>query len=184
MSFFSKVFGRKKTITSVILNTQSRIFEIYSVSHPTDAQKMKASFYICISGIAILNHFGNVQMKHGIDNLVNETRDLTKSLTVKVSELANNMEQLEKITSGFPSDTEITESTNVNGLAAFDAMYFSMGHDLMNDILMHSKGPMGLPGYASIVVADGIFGEGESKDKFMEISMELLNFTKELAKAI
>ena len=55
MSFFKKVFGGKKSITSVMLSTQNKIFGIYSVAHPTDAQKMKASVYICISGIAILN---------------------------------------------------------------------------------------------------------------------------------
>jgi len=184
MSFFKKIFGGKRSITSVILSSQNKIFDIYSVTHPTDAQKMKASVYLCISGIAILNDLGGGQLRHAIDNLVNETRELTKPLRMRVGELANNAEQLEKIISDFPSAIQITESTTVNGLAAFEAMYFSMGQDLMNDILTHNQGPMGAPGYAAIVVADGIFGEGKAKDKFMEVSMELLNFTKELAEVI
>ena len=103
---------------------------------------------------------------------------------MRVGELANNAEQLEKIIFDFPGDIQITGSTTVNGLAAFEAMYFSMGQNLMNDILTHNQGQMGTPGYAAIVVADGIFGEGKAKDKFMEVSMELLNFTKELTEAI
>ena len=184
MSFFKKVFGGKKGITSVLLSTQNKIFDIYSVANPTDAQKMKASVYLCISGIAILNDLGGGQLRHAIDNLVNETRELTKPLRMRVGELANNVEQLEKIISDFPGDIQITGSTTVNGLAAFEAMYFSMGQDLMNDILTHNQGPMGTPGYAAIIVADGIFGDGKSKDKFMEVSMVLLDFTKALTEAI
>ena len=144
----------------------------------------KASVYLCISGIAILNDLGGGQLRNAIDNLVNETRELTKPLKMRVGELANDAEQLERIISDFPNDIQITESTTVNGLAAFEALYFSLGQDLMNDILSHNQGPMGTPGYAAIVVADGIFGEGKARDKYMEVSMELLNFTKELAEAI
>lgn len=184
MSFFKKVFGGKKSITSVMLSTQNRIFDIYSVADPTDTQKMKASVYLCISGIAILNDLGGGQLRHVIDNLVNETKELTKPLRMQVGELANNAGQLDKIISDFPGDIQITGSTTVNGLAAFEAMYFSMGQDLMNDILTHNQGPMGTPGYAAIIVVDGIFGEGKAKDKFMEVSMELHNFTKELTEAM
>ncbi|MCK7581508.1 MAG: hypothetical protein MZV65_41710 [Chromatiales bacterium] len=48
----------------------------------------------------------------------------------------------------------------------------------MADIITHNQGPMGIPGYAAIVVADGILGEGKAKEKFMEVSMELLEFHK------
>jgi hypothetical protein len=186
MGFFKKVFGGKENITSVMLSTQNNIFGIFSVVHPTDAQKMKASVYLCIAGMAILNdpNLGGGRLRYAIDNLVNETRELTKSLMMRVGELANNAEQLEKIISDFPADMKITGSTTVNGLAAFEAMYFSMAQDLMNDILTHNKGPFGTPGYAAIVVTDGIFGEGKAKDKILEMSMELINFTKELSEAI
>lgn len=184
MSFFKKVFGREKNITSAMLSTQNKIFEIYSVAHPSDAQKMKASVYLCISGIAILNNLGGGQLKYAIDNLVNETKEITKPLRMRVGELANNQEQLEKILSDFSRQAQVTESTPVNGLAAFEAMYFSMGQDLVNDILAHKQGPMGATGYAAIVVADGIFGEGKARERFMEMSMELANFTEKLVESI
>ncbi|MBZ0241818.1 MAG: hypothetical protein K8F24_01265, partial [Bacteroidales bacterium] len=59
-----------------------------------------------------------------------------------------------------------------------------MGQDLMNDILTHNQGPMGTPGYAAIVVADGIFGEGKVEDNFLEVAMVLLKFARELTEAV
>jgi hypothetical protein len=184
MGLIDKFFGRKKTITSVLINTQNNIFKHYGVYQPTDAQKMKASVYLCISGMAILNHLGGGRLRNEIDALVNETRELTKPLNMRVDQLSNNNKQLEKILADFPAEAQVTGATRVNGLAAFEALYFSIGEELMSDILAHTGGPMGAPGYASIVVADGIFGEGKSKEHFMEISMELLNFTKELTEVI
>lgn len=184
MSFLKKVFGGKKSIYSVLVSTQNKIFSIYSVAYPTDAQKMKASVYLCISGIAILNDLGGGGLRHALDKLVEEAKELTKPLKMRVGELSNSDEQLKRILSDFPKDLQITEATTVNGLAAFEALYFSMGEELMNDILSHNQGPMGVPGYAAIVVANGIFGEGKAKENFMEVSMELLSFTKELIEAI
>ena len=184
MGILNKLFGGRKSITSVLVSTQNNIFNIYGVTKPTDAQKMKASVYLCISGIAILNDLGGGKLRHAIDALVEETRELTKPYSMRVEELSNSIEQLEKILADFPKEAKVTESTRVNGLAAFEALYFSMGEELMNDILTHKGGPMGAPGYAAIVVADGIFGKGKSKENFMEISMELLNFTKGLSEVI
>lgn len=183
MNFLNKLLGGKKSIFSVLVSTQDNIFNIYGVARPTDAQKMKASVYLCISGIAIINDLGGGNLRHAIDKLVEETRELTKPLSMRVEELANNAEQLEKILAYFPRD-QVTESTTLNGLAAFEALYFALGQELMNDILVHNKGPLGVPGYAAIVVADGIFGEGRSKENFMEVSMQLLLFTKELGEVI
>ena len=184
MGLFGGIFGGKKTIVSVLTNTQNNIFSLYGVSQPTDAQKMKASVYLCISGMAILNDLGGGRLQHAIDALVKETRELTKPYSMRVDELSNNDEQLKKILSDFPQEAQVIGTTRVNGLGAFEALYFSMGKELMNDILAHTGGPMGAPGYASVVVVDGIFGEGKSKEHFMEASMELLNFTKELSKVI
>jgi len=184
MSLFSKILGEKKSIASVLLSTQSNIFAIYGVTHPTDAQKTKAFVYLCISGIAILNDFGGEKLRHAIDRLYNETIKLTKPLNMRVGELANNAEQLQKIISEFPSEIQISESTIVNGLAAFEAIYFSMGKEVMTDIIRHNKGPLGTPGYAAIVVAGRVVGEGKAREKVTEVSMEMLKFTKELAEAL
>ena len=165
---FKKAFGGKKSFSSVLTDSQNRIFYLCNVHHPTDAQKMKVSFYLCVFGMAMLNDLGGEYLCDAIDKLVEETKELTKPLRMRVGELANNAEQLEMIMSYFPSEWKITESTTVNGLAAFEAMYFSMGQGLMTHMISHNRGPRGEPGYtaldAAILVADGIFGEGKSRE--------------------
>ena len=78
----------------------------------------------------------------------------------------------------------MNESTMLNGLAAFEALYFVKGKKLMKDILNHRDGEFGVPGYATIVVADGIFGKGTSIEKFVEVLMRLNVFAEELSEAI
>ena len=184
MGMLNKFFGGDKSIASVLISTQNNIFKIFGVAQPTDAQKLKASVYLCISGVAILNYLGGGKLRYAIDSMVDETRELTKPFSMQASELSNNVEQLEKILAEFQSEAQVTESTRVNGQAAFEALYFSMGEGLMNEILTHKGGPMGITGHAAIVVADGIFGEGKSKESFMEISMKLHKFTNELIEVI
>jgi len=184
MGLLDKLLGGKKNFSSILTDTQNELFALYNQNNPTDAQKMKASVYLCISGIAILNDIGGGAVHSVIDRLVEETKELTKNLSMRVGDLSNNREQLEKILQGFPKGLDISESTTVNGLAGFEALYFSIGEELMKDILNHSSGPMGTPGYAAIVVTDGVFGEGKSAEKFMEVSMLVLNFTNELVEAI
>lgn len=185
MSFLKNIFGYKRSFAAILTSTQNKIFNIYGLVQPTDAQKMKAFFYLCIAGIAILNDMGRGRLPHSvIDKLVEETRELTKPLRMQICELSNNEEQLAKILSDFPNDLEITETTAVNGLAAFEAMYFSMGRELMNDILTHNQGDFGIEGYAAIVVAHEIFGEERAKQNWMEFWVEFNNFIDELIKTI
>jgi hypothetical protein len=42
---------------------------------------------------------------------------------MRVSELANDKQELKEILADFPSEIVITASTFINGLAAFDALY-------------------------------------------------------------
>src|ERR1700730_4142189 len=116
----NNLFRRKKTIPSIVESTQRDIFTIYGVAKPTDAQKMKASVYICIAGIAILNDFGAGRpLRDLIDKLVVGTKDMTKPLSMLVGELANSKEELNEILADFPKELQISESTRVNGLAGF-----------------------------------------------------------------
>lgn len=180
MSFLNKLFGGKKSLSSILVSTQNRIFNIYSIAHPSDAQRLKASVYLCISSIAILNDFGDSLYRNFIDKLFEETRELTKLLRMRVGELSNNAEQLKTIISVFPHDLQITESTVVNGPAAFEALYFSVKDDLIRNILSHSRGPSGITGYVAMAVADGIFGEKNEAQNFIKVSVEIHNLTKEL----
>ena len=185
MGLISKVFGKKKSISEILVNTQSNIFKTYGVAKPTDAQKMKASVYICIAGISIFNDIGGRMLSHAIDKIVEDTRELTKSLSMRVGELSNDKEELEELLSYFLTrQLQTNDSTVINGMGGFEALYFTKVEKLMVDILSHNSGPLGTTGYAAIVVADGIFGKGMSEKHFMEVSMQLLNFRNELIEAI
>ena len=72
----------------------------------------------------------------------------------------------------------------VNGLAAFEALYFTRVESTVNRILHGNQGPLGTPGIAAIVVSEGIFGKGKTEENFMGISFQLINFTSELSKAV
>jgi hypothetical protein len=183
MGFFN-LFG-KKSISAIITNTQNNLFRLYSVRNPSDALKMKASVYLCISGIAMINKIGEsggyAVLNELINKIVADTRELTKPLSMKVSELANDAQDLKLILSNFP--VPMDANTRVNGLAAFEALYSSKVDQLIKDIMSHDGGPMGSSGYAAIVVADGIFGDGKSKDHFMEVGIEVSSFVQHLLKA-
>ena len=184
MSFLNKMFGAKKTIASIVESTQRDIFKIYGVRAPTDAQKMKAAVYICIAGIAMLNNLARgPRLRTLFDKLVIETKDLTKPLSMSVGELANSTDELEAILSDFPQQLGISKSTTINGLGGFEALYFTKLEKMTKDILNHKDGPFGTPGYASIVVTNGILGE-DKPEHFMPISMRLLSFMTELSEAV
>lgn len=183
MGFLRSVFGTKKSYSTVLLESRNRIFDLYGVTHPTDAQHIKASFYLCIAGVAIINDATRGQLRGLIDKLVEQSKKSTSLLQAKVGDLANNEEELAKIISDFPAELKVKGSTLTNGLAGFEAMYFSIGVDMIPDILNHSGGVTGVPGYAAIVVGYGIFGEDDDRANHAVLGMELMRFAKEFSEA-
>jgi hypothetical protein len=103
-----------------------------------------------------------------------------------VRDLAHDSEELQKVLATFPADINITESTSINGLGAFDALYHAKVNEVIQDIWSHRNGPTGTPGYACIVLAAGIFGK-EGSDKlpkmFMPAVFHLSDFAAKLLKA-
>ena len=184
MSFLSKFFGKQKGFSSVLVNMQDSLFRIYGVRSPSDAQKMKAAVLLCITALAILNDLAGVKARLIIDRIVNDTKDFTKPLSMNVEELAKDEAELAKLLAVFPNEVQVTGSTSINGLAGFEALYFGIGEELMNDMLAHSEGLDGVLGYATISVVDGIFGAGESNNHYMEIRMEFHNFMQQLTNVI
>lgn len=185
MGLFKALFGGNKNIKNVsatFTKTQNNLFRLYGVSNPNDALKMKASLYLCIAAIAMINDMrgsaDGASTEKIIDKIVEDTREITKPLSMKVSELANDAKDLKLILSKFP--VPIDADTKVNGLAAFEALYSSKVETLVKDILSHNSGPMGSSGYAAIVVGDGIFGAGKSKDHFIEVGYEVSSFISQL----
>ena len=193
MGFFNNLFGSdtKKSISAVITTTQNNIFKIYRVRNPSDALKMKASVYLCISGIASINEvqmssknhkLSSSVMKMIIDKIVNDSRKLTEPLSTKVSYLANNEEDLKLILACFP--TPISKNAIINGLAAFDALYLSKAESLIESINERRGDPVGSIRYTALVVQDGVFGGDQSSEHFMEMCVEMGKFGLKLVEAL
>ena len=94
-------------------------------------------------------------------------------------------------TSPLNSPTGFVMMASINGAQSSD-YYASIGEFVdkenirhpVNAGLGHTRGDFGISGYAAIVVSDGIFGKGKSKEHFMKLSNIFLDFTKELSEAI
>ncbi|MGH8277979.1 MAG: hypothetical protein ACRETQ_00205 [Gammaproteobacteria bacterium] len=177
------MFRRKKRVRSMIAGAQAEIFRAYGVLNPPNAQKMKAYVYICIAGIGILNGIGGEGLRDVISKIVWETKELAKSLqSVRVENLANDRKELEDILTDFPEG--VVAATTVNGLAAFDALYRTKVKRLVIDNSNQTGNKWLMPGYAAIVVGDGIFGEGKYGDHYVELEMAVNKFMRALATLI
>ncbi len=188
MGFLNNVFGGKKNSSSVITDTRNKLFDIYGVSKPTDAQEMRASFYLCIAGMALFNHFaagkvGHEELSPVIDKLVRDTAKLTSNLTMTLGELTEDEDILECFIDSVGG--HITRKTTINGLAAMDMLYVNLGEVFMNDILRNTEGPLGIQGYAAVHVITGTFGRGTNTSNkiLIDVTSLIRKFAKELAEA-
>lgn len=181
MGLFGNLFGRKERITEVIVETYTAIFNIHGVTNPSDAQKMKASFYLCIAGMAMFNDvFGGSQASTQINNLLRQTRALVNPLRFRIRDISIDESDVNNLLSEFPPEIKGDGQTTVNGLAGFEALYFTKGQSLMMDIMDKQGGPFGLTGYAAVIVVDGIFGKGKSREQMMENVFIISNYQKNL----
>lgn len=185
MGLFNNIFSRKKDLSTTIVNAYSNLFTIYRVKNPTDAQKMKACFYLCISGMAMLNDaVGGAVAAKTIDKLLNATRNLTRDLRFRIEDIANDKDELEVLLSDFPSEAEVDGRTTVNGLAGFEALYFSKGQELMRKVMSKPDEDLGLIGSGALVVGDGVFGVGRSADEFMTILSIMSTYYADIASSV
>jgi hypothetical protein len=195
MGVLARLFRSERTFATILGETRRDIFQMYAVARPSDAQQMRAAVYLCIAGMAILNDLGcgvrpdlqervPARVRNAIDKLVQHTKELTKHLQMRVSELSDDEQELQALLCDFPAEAKVNGSTTLNGLAAFEALYFTNVEKLMNKILSHSQGPFGVPGYASMVVADRVFGTGKSREHAAELVMRFTQFMGELGEMV
>lgn len=206
---------KKAGIPSIILTTQRKMFDVCSVSNPSDAQKMKSLVYLCLTGAAMLYEInqdalqvvreqieGNEDpaardygmgyyaefeesrlemLKRISDELVSDVMELAKSLRMPVRRLANSPQQLEEILSRFPPDSQVTKSTTVSGLLAFNPMYSQLGPDAFTNMVQAALEPGRIPDYAAVFVTKGIFGVESQKKNLIEVSSLLNVFRNSLS---
>ena len=184
MSFLSKIFGKeiKKSNTDVFSSYATLILEKAGVSN-TDANRLKVTVYLCIAQIACLHVATKGATAVFIDAMVDDVKKSIPHLKMKVKDLALTDIELKKILSDFPPQAQVNGDTTVNGLAAFQAIYFQYVEVLVKDIANHTGGPMGAYGYATIKILAALRGKENASDGIVEVSLLLTQMTGEVIKA-
>ncbi|MDS4020602.1 MAG: hypothetical protein RKR03_08845 [Candidatus Competibacter sp.] len=185
MNLFKNFFGSKKSFSLILIESQNNIFKRFGVARPTDAQRMRSFFYLCITGIAIINcSTNNTKRSDVIDNLMEDVKELVKPILIDSCELAIDKEDLKKVMLYLQRNYSIKEPTTINGLLAFEALYYALGRDWIESIYNNAKGPLGAMGYAAFIVAHGVFGQEKAEKNSMGILEDFYTFIKELTKTI
>jgi hypothetical protein len=184
MGLFKAIFGSGKSISSIISESEAKIFRLHGITNPNDSQKIKVLFYLCMSTIAIFNELSDGKGAPVMDKLVNETARLAKlehPNQVRVCELGNSSEEMRLILADFPKELEIGLQTKLGGSTAFDTLYSALGRITLEDFMRAGKNAsMGVPGYAAATLVRKCFS---SDAHFLEVAAELLEVTAKIAEA-
>ena len=172
----------KKTNTEIFASYATLLLETANIKD-TNANKLKATVYLCIAQIACLHTVSNGATASFIDAMVEDVKKSILELKMKVKDLALTDTELKKILSDFPPQAKVDGETTINGLAAFEAIYFQYVEELMNEITNHTGGPMGAHGFASIKILEALRGKDKAQDKMIEVSMLISQMTGEVIKA-
>lgn len=156
-----------------------KILDLANVEQ-TEANKLKAIAYIYIAQVAILHVISKGKTNVFVDAMVSEAVDTIASIKVKIKDLANDKNELKELLKFFPPAAKLSGNATIEGKAGFNAICTQFGKDLTFDIANHTDGPLGVHGYAAIVVLEGLRGEGNGVDGIIEVSSMLLEMTGEI----
>jgi len=185
MGIFSSIFRSEKKLTTAEIYSDYSCDILSTINLPiNDANKLKLSVYLLFAQLASIHVISKGTYQKYMDAMVEDVKSSVTSFSMKVSELATSNEELEEILNDFPEEAIVDKNTTINGLAGFNAIYFSFVSDVVTDIGTHSKGPLGIHGYAAIRVLEGIRGKGNGKDDMIEIAFKLTDMTNDLMKSL
>jgi hypothetical protein len=184
MNFLSKMFGKKekKSNVDVYSDYASQLLSVANLNF-TDANILKSTVYLCFAQIACIDVISKGKSRLFIDAMVEDAKQSVLSLSVKVKDLAISQEELERLLSDFPKEADVDENTIVNGLAAWNAIYFEYAEEIIVTIANVGDGPLGVHGSAAIKILEALRGKGESRENFMEVSFLLTEMTGEVIRA-
>ena len=151
----------------------------------SDANKLKTTAYLLMAMIACLEAIAKGKARPFIDDMVSDVHSLVKDYKMRVSELATNDAELEKILQGFDDEHGVDGDTTVNGYAAFTAIYSGFTQDVVVDIYEHrgdGNGSNVYP-YASNVILEALRGKGKGSQNFIEVSMIVTQMMGDVIKA-
>jgi hypothetical protein len=184
MSFISRIFGKKENKSNVAVYSDYAIKLLSTAGVPdSSANILKATVYLCFAQIACIDSISKGKSRVFIDNMVSDAKTSVQSLQMKVKDLANSEEELDRILSDFPEEANVDSDTLINGLAAWNAVYFNYAEEIIISIANAGRGPMGIHGSASIKVLEALRGRGKSEKDFMEVTFLLTEMTGEVIKA-
>ena len=173
---------KEESNSDVFANYATLILQKANIKN-TDANILKTTVYLCFAQVACLNVATQGQSRVFMDNMVEDAKKSVLALKMRVRELAQSDDELERILSDFPAEADVDGDTNINGLAAWNAIYFTYVEEIVLEISNRSKGPLGPYGYAAIKVLEALLGKGQGKDDFMDVSLLITEMTGKVIKS-
>jgi hypothetical protein len=184
MGILSSLFGSKSKLSNKdIFSKYANNFLLTAQLPANDANVLKATVYLCFAQLACINSVSQGSSKIFMDNMVEDAKNSVLHLKMKVKDLVKGNDELEIILSYFPLEAEVDGDTTINGLAAWNAIYFNYVEEIVVEISNNNKGPFGCHGYAAIKLLEGLRGKGKSENQFMEVIMLLTAMTGDVIKA-
>jgi hypothetical protein len=181
MGLFSALFKNDKSYEELINECKGKILSAYGISSPNQVQEFRTILAIAIAFTGILNDIGKGRASHVIDELTDTARSMTTNLRFTIEDVAADEKELQLIIDEMPPVANATRNLKTNGLPIFEILFNNLGPELVKDIMTKTGGPLGSPGYATIVVGDLVVGREKSKVGFMSVSKHLLETVKEVA---
>ena len=182
MNTFSNVVPGKKITTAEIYKKYANEILIAAKVPISDAATLKATVYLLFAQLASIHVVTSGTSQEYMDLMVEEVQNSVEPLSMRIGELTTSSEELQSMLNAFPSEADVDEDTNINGLAGFSGLYFPCVADIVTDMGTNTDGPMGVQGYAAIKVLEGIRGKGNGEEGMIEVALKLTEMTVELLK--
>lgn len=184
MGILSSLFGKTETLNNAdVFKKYAKELLVIAKVQQTNANILKATVYLCFCQLACIHAIAKGKAAVFMDAMVDDAKKSVLDFQVKVGDLARSEAELEKILQDFPAAASVDQNTRINGLAAFEAIYFAFVEEIVSLISEKSGGPMGPHGYSAIVFLEALRGPGNGKDGFIEVSMKLTEMTGLVIKA-
>ena len=180
MNTFSNFVPSKKITTAEIYKKYANEILIAAKVPISDAATLKATVYLLFAQLASIHVATRGTHQEYMDLMVEEVQNSVEPLSMRIGELTTSFEELQSILGAFPSESDVDEDTNINGLAGFSGLYFPCVADIVTDMGTNTDGPMGVQGYAAIRVLEGIRGKGNGEEGMIEVALKLTEMTGEL----
>ena len=181
MNTFTNLVSSKNLTTAEIYKKYANEILFVAKVPISDASTLKATVYLLFAQLASIHLVTRGTYQEHMDLMVEEVQNSVAPLSMRIGELTTSFEELESILGAFPIEADITEDTNINGLAGFSGLYFPCVADIVTDMGTNTDG---VQGYAAIRVLEGIRGKGNGQEGMIEVALKLTEMTGELLKTL